>query len=107
MSGRQGIVRSLLIAALATGFAAPGALAADQAEFQSVYAAAQQAEQQAGALRDRWTPTEAALKQARQAAEAKNFDSATSLAHEAEALARISIEQARSQETAWRDAVVH
>jgi hypothetical protein len=86
---------------------APAALAADQAEFQSAYAAAQQAEQQAGALRDRWTPTEAALKQAKQAADAKNYDAATALAREAETLAKISVQQARAQETAWRDAVVH
>lgn len=98
------LVTAAVVAAL--GASAPAAFAADQADFQAAYAAAEQAEQQAGTLRDRWTPTETALKQAKQAADAKHYDAATALAREAEALAKISIEQARAQDTAWRDAVV-
>ncbi len=111
MTAKESVVRTCVPAAAGVAVllaaAVPAALAADQAEFQSAYAAAQQAEQQAGALRDRWTPTEAALKQAKQAADAKNYDVATNLAREAETLAKISVQQARAQETAWRDAVVH
>ncbi len=111
MIAKESLVRMCIPAAAAAAVllaaSAPAALAEDQAEFQSAYAAAQQAEQQAGALRDRWTPTEAALKQAKQAADAKNYDAATTLAREAETLAKISVQQARAQETAWRDAVVH
>jgi ribosomal protein L7/L12 len=111
MTAKERVVRTCVPAAAAVAVllaaTAPAALAADQAEFQSAYAAAQQAEQQAGALRDRWTPTEAALKQAKQAADATNYDVATNLAREAETLAKISVQQARAQETAWRDAVVH
>lgn len=99
---KHGIFAGLVCA---VALASP-ARAADQAEFQAAYAAAQQAEQQAGALRDRWTVTEAALKQAEKAAEAKHYDEAVALAHKAETLAKISIQQARTQQTAWRDAVV-
>lgn len=82
------------------------AYAADQAQFQTAYAAAEQAEHQAGMLHDRWTPTEAALKEAREAAAAQHYAEATALARKAEELAKLSIAQARQQQTAWRDAVV-
>lgn len=107
--GRRGSatrVFSAAIIATVLAASAPAAFAANQSDFQIAYTAAQQAEQQAAALRDRWTPTEAALKAAKHAAEAGKYDEATALAHEAEALAKLSIQQAQSQETAWRDAVV-
>jgi hypothetical protein len=115
--------RKFLSAAALVAFAlsAPAAFAADQPtsvitsearqsavhDFQAAYAAAQQAEQQAAVLHDRWTPTETALKQAKQAADAKHFDEATAFAREAEALAKVSVQQAEQQETAWHEAVVH
>ena len=83
-----------------------GALAATQSEFDAAYAAAAQAEAQAGALHDQWIPTEAALKAARQAAEEKRYDEASALARRAEALAKASISQAQAQQSLWREAVV-
>lgn len=75
--------------------------AAEVSAFQAAYAAATQAEQQAGALQNRWTVTEEALQQARKAAAAKQYDAATALARKAEALARLSVQQAEQQKTAW------
>jgi hypothetical protein len=95
-----------VVAGLACAIALASPARADQAEFQAAYAAAQQAEQQAGALRDRWTVTEDALKQAEKAAEATHYDEAVALAQKAETLAKTSIQQAREQQTAWREAVI-
>ena len=78
------------------------AQAASDADFKTAYAAADAAEKQAGALRNQWTTTEAALAAARKAAEAGNFDQATSQAKEAEALAKASIYQATSEKEAWK-----
>lgn len=83
-----------------------GAFAATAATFDAAYAAAQKAEAQAGALHNQWSPTEAALKQAQQAAEQKRYDEALALARRAEALAKASIAQALKQRLLWREAVV-
>ncbi len=89
--------------ALAAGLLAVApARAATEADFKTAYAAADAAEKQAGALRNQWTTTEAALAAARKAAEAGNFDQATAQAREAEALARASIYQATSEKDAWK-----
>jgi hypothetical protein len=93
------LISGLLLAASTQAFAA-----ASDADFKSAYAAAVAAEQQAGALRDQWTTTEAALKAAKKAADAGNFDQAVASAKEAEALAKASIFQATSEKDRWQDA---
>jgi hypothetical protein len=99
-------IRALLVA---FGFlAATSAHAAStQADFDAAYAAAQSAEKDAGALKNRWTTTEQVLAAAKKAATAGDFDSAVDQAKQAEALAKASIAQAKEQDTAWKAAVIH
>jgi hypothetical protein len=94
--------RTIAIAAAAFAAALAPARAASEADFKTAYAAADTAEKEAGALRNQWTTTEAALATARKAAEAGNFDQAVAQAKEAEALARVSIFQATSEKEAWK-----
>ena len=82
------------------------ALAAGKQDFDAAYAASAKVEQQALALQAAWTTTEQTLKQAKKAAESADYDRATALAREAEALAEQSIRQAGAQKTAWRQAVI-
>jgi hypothetical protein len=79
------------------------AFAASEADFKAAYAAAESAETQAGALRNQWLPTEAALAAARKAADGRDFNAATAAAKEAEALAKASIYQAISEKDRWKD----
>ena len=69
----------------------------------ATYAAAEAAEKEAGALRNQWTTTEAALTAAKKAAEAGQFDQAVASSKEAEALAKASIFQATSEKQRWKD----
>jgi hypothetical protein len=92
------LLLALLIAGTGTAFAAGG-----EVDFKAAYAAAEAAEKQAGALRNQWLATEAALAEARKAAERRDFDRAVAAAKEAEALAKASIFQARSEKEAWKD----
>ncbi|MFZ3358880.1 MAG: hypothetical protein WCA56_01250 [Xanthobacteraceae bacterium] len=85
---------------------ATAALAASADDFKSAYAKAEAAENQAGAIKNRWTTTEDELKAAKKAADAGNFDEAITHAQQAEALANASIAQAREQATAWKKAVI-
>ena len=94
--------RTIAVAAAAFAAALAPARAASEADFKAAYAAADTAEKEAGALRNQWTTTEAALATARKAAEAGNFDQAVAQAKEAEALARASIFQATSEKEAWK-----
>jgi hypothetical protein len=91
------LATGLLIATVAQ------ALAASEADFKTAYAAAEAAEKEAGALRNRWTATEAALAAARKAAEKGDFDSAVASARQAEVLAKASIFQANSEKERWKD----
>ena len=85
-------------------WAANTAFAANtEAEFKQAYAAADAIEKEAGAMRNQWLATEAALADARKAAEKSNFDGAIAAAKEAEALAKASIFQATSEKDAWRN----
>ncbi len=85
---------------------ATAALAASADDFKAAYAKAEAAENQAGAIENRWTTTEAELKAAKKAADAGNFDDAVEHAVQAEALANASIAQAKEQATAWKNAVI-
>jgi hypothetical protein len=82
------------------------AFAASADDFKAAYAKAQAANQEAGALKNQWTTTAAALKAAQAAAAAGNYDQAVEQALEAEALANASIAQAKEQATAWTNAVI-
>ncbi|HET7887063.1 MAG TPA: hypothetical protein VFL62_12620 [Bradyrhizobium sp.] len=90
---------AILVVISANGAASAGSTEAD---FKQAYAAANAAEQAAGRLRNQWLPTEAALGEARKAAEKNDFDAAVSAAKEAEALAKASIFQATSEKEAWK-----
>ena len=76
--------------------------ASTEADFRNAYAAADAAEEQAGRSRNQWLPTEAALAEARKAAEKHDFDRAVAAAKDAEALAKASIFQATSEKEAWK-----
>jgi hypothetical protein len=80
--------------------------ASTEADFKTALAAAEAAEQDAGALKNQWIPTEQALAAAKKAAAAGDFDAAVAQAKEAEALAKASIAQAKEQQTAWKAGVI-
>jgi hypothetical protein len=91
----------------ATLFCAGAAQAAsNEADFKTALAAAEAAEQDAGALKNQWIPTEQALAAAKKAAAAGDFDAAVVQAKQAEALAKASIAQAKEQQTAWKAGVI-
>jgi hypothetical protein len=77
--------------------------AASEADFKAAYVAAEAANKEAGALRNQWTTTAAALAAAKKAAETGDFGQALGSAKEAEALAKASIAQANSEKQAWKD----
>ena len=76
--------------------------AGSEADFKAALAAAQVANNEAGALKNQWTTTAQALADASKAAAARDYDKAIELAKHAEALARASIAQAREQQEAWK-----
>jgi hypothetical protein len=82
------------------------AWAASADDFNAAYTKAEAAENQAGTLKTQWTTTEDALKAAKKAADAGNFDDAIKHAQQAEALANASIAQAKEQATAWKNAAI-
>jgi hypothetical protein len=73
-----------------------------EADFKAAYAAADAAEREAGRLRNQWLATEAALTEAKKAAEKRDFDQSVAAAREAEALAKASIFQATNEKEAWK-----
>lgn len=97
-------MRNLLIASLLLIAGATSAIAASsEADFKAAYAAAEAANKEAGSLRNQWTVTAAALNAAKKAAEAGDFDKAVASSNEAEALAKASIFQAKSEKALWKD----
>jgi hypothetical protein len=76
--------------------------ASSEADFKAAYAAAEAANKEAGALRNQWTVTAAALADAKKAADKGDFDTAVASSKEAEALAKASIYQATSEKEAWK-----
>lgn len=95
-----------LAIAVALGGLASTAAAAPADDFNAAYAKAEAAEQQAGALKNQWTTTQAELKSAQAAAKAGNYDEAVKHAQQAEALANASIAQAKEQAAIWTRAVI-
>jgi hypothetical protein len=88
---------AFLIAGAATALAG-----SSEADFKAAYAAAETAHQKAGALRNQWTATAAALVEAKKAAEKGDFDQAIASSKEAEALAKASIFQVTAEKEAWK-----
>lgn len=95
------MTRAIIFAAGLAMLSLP-AMAATQAEAEAAFAAAQAAENEALAAKAAWIPTETNLTTARKALDASNWDAAKAAADEALALAKLSIEQANEQKTAWR-----
>lgn len=75
--------------------------------FKAAYAKAQAASKKAGELKNQWTTTSASLAGAKKAADSGDYDTATKLAKEAEALANASIAQVQREETLWKDSELH
>lgn len=96
-----------LTIAVSLGGLASAAGAAPTDDFNAAYSKAEAAEQQAGALKNQWTTTQAELKSAQAAAKAGNYDQALKHAQQAEALANASIAQAKEQAAIWTRAVIH
>ena len=94
---------SVLLIAGATSVLAAGS----EADFKAAYAAAEAANKEAGALRNQWTVTAAALAAAKKAADNGDFDQAVAQSKEAEALAKASIYQAESEKEAWKALEIH
>ena len=108
VTGRANVLKSLALATTMLIAGAASALAgASEADFKAAYAAAEAANKQAASLRNQWTPTAAALAAAKKAAEAGDFDTAVASSQEAEALAKASIYQARSEKDAWKALEIH
>ena len=101
---RAPTMRAFFVAAslIVIAAAMPARAAGSQADVDAALKAAQDAENAAGALKNRWIPTEQALAAAKKAASAGDFDTAVKEANRAEALARASIVQAKEQETACK-----
>ena len=92
-----------IFVAMTAAFANGAVAAGGEAEFKQAYAAADAAEKDAGRLRNQWLATEAALGEAKKAAEKGDFDRAVAAAKEAEALAKASIFQATSEKEVWKN----
>jgi hypothetical protein len=97
---------ALALASILMISAATTALAATDADYKAAYAAADAANKEAGSLRNQWTVTATALTDAKKAADAGDFDKAIAAAKEAEALAKASVFQAKSEKEAWKDEVI-
>lgn len=96
-------MRNWVIAAVLLIAGAMPALAASEDDYKTAFAAADAAEKQADALRNKWTTTEAQLAAAKKAAAAGDFDTAVAAAKNAEALAKASVFQATSEKERWKD----
>ena len=95
-----------LAVALSLGAFASAAWAASADDYKMALAKAEAASKEAHTLKNEWTTTKDALKDAKKAADAGKFDDAVKYAQEAEALAKASAEQAKEQEKLWPEAVV-
>jgi hypothetical protein len=103
MKTAMSTIRNMAFAAvLFTSGAAP-AFAASETDYKTALTAAETAQKEAAALRNRWTVTETNLAAAKKSAAAGDFDAATASAKEAEALAKASSFQATSEKERWKD----
>ena len=97
---------ALMVTLLCTG-ASSALAAASEDDFKAAYTAAVDANKQAGQLHDQWTVTATALAEAKKAADAGDFDKAVAASMEAEALAKASVFQAKSEKDAWKAMEIH
>ena len=79
-----------------------GAFAASEDDYKAAYAAAEAANNEAGKLRNQWTTAVEALKDAKAAAGAGDFDKAVAESAKSEALSKAAIFQSNEQKDAWR-----
>jgi hypothetical protein len=100
---RNKIIAALLLAALPAGMALAQS---PQDQFKAAYERAEATNKKAGELRNQWTVTANALKAAKAAAGAGDFEKALKLANQADALAQASIAQTERERKLWRDAVI-
>ena len=100
---RNKMLKSALALALLAAGATSALAAGAEEDFKAAYAAAESANKEAGKLRNQWTTTASTLAAAKKAADAGDFDKATTSAKEAEALAKASIFQATSEKTRWKE----
>lgn len=98
-------MRIALAAVLVVSFSY-GAIAATKEQAEATVADAVQAEAMAAKAGNKWLPAETALKAAKAAMTSGGWDQAAAQAKVAKAMAVRAVEQAREQETAWRDAVI-
>jgi multidrug resistance efflux pump len=103
MSAVMRSARNLALAAVLLTIGAVPARAASEDDYKAAFAAADAAEKQADALRNKWTTTEAELAAAKKAAAAGDFDAAIASARNAEAMAKASVFQATSERERWKD----
>jgi hypothetical protein len=99
-------MRTYLFVAVVCLLTGAAQAASTEVDFKTALAAAEAAEQEAGALKNQWIPTEQALAAAKKTAAAGDFDTAVAQAKEAEALAKASIAQAKEQQSAWKAGVI-
>ncbi|MBS0531791.1 MAG: hypothetical protein JSS22_20735 [Proteobacteria bacterium] len=102
---RNSVIRISVFCAMSV-LLASGAISAwaasTEADYKAAYSAAETANNEAGKLRNQWTTTVSALKDAKKAAEGGDFDKAVALSKHAEALAKASIFQSTEQKDAWK-----
>ncbi len=98
-------MRTAVVATLLVSLSS-GAFAATREQAEAALADAVKAEDAAAKAGNKWLPAETALKAAKTALAAGSWDQADAQAMAAKAMAVRAVEQARDQETAWRDAVI-
>lgn len=98
--------RAIFVAAGLAMLSLPAA-AASQAEAEAAVSAAEAIETQAIEAKAAWTTTEKFLKTAKTALESGDWDAAKAAADEAQALAKLSIDQANEEKELWPLAVFH
>jgi hypothetical protein len=76
--------------------------ASSEDDYKAAYAAAEAANNEAGKLRNQWTTAAEALKAAKTAATAGDFDKAVAEAKKSETLSKAAIFQSNEQKDAWR-----
>ena len=96
-------IKTSLLALASVLSIATSAFAASEADYKAALAAAEAANKQAAGVRNQWTTTAATINAAKKFAEAGDFDKAVEASKEAEALAKASIFQAKSEKTLWKD----
>ena len=95
------IAFSIVSALLAAG-ATSACAASTEADYKTAYAAAETANAEAGKLRNQWTTAVKALKEAKKAAEAGDFDKAVAESKQSELLSKAAIFQTNEQKENWK-----